>query len=126
MHHTELILLAVFGLVIGSFLGSLAVRVPKGESIIFARSACPHCRRELTALELIPVISWLSQRGRCRACEGKLSIYYPAVELGAAAIAVAAGWLLTGLWIVVGCIAGWAFIALAAWKWSSHHSQVRL
>jgi prepilin signal peptidase PulO-like enzyme (type II secretory pathway) len=126
MHHAELFLLAVFGLVIGSFLGLLVVRLPKGEPIIFARSACPHCRRELTAMDLIPVVSWLSQGGRCRTCGAGLSIFYPAVELAAAAIAVAAGWLLTGLWIIFGCIAGWAFLAFAAWRWSSLRSRVRL
>jgi leader peptidase (prepilin peptidase)/N-methyltransferase len=126
MHQTELFLLAAFGLVIGSFLGSVVVRLPKGESVILGRSACPHCGRELTAIELIPVVSWLGQRGRCRTCEGRLSMFYPAVELAAAAIAVVAGWLLTGLCIAVGCTAGWAFLALAAWRWSSLRSHVRL
>jgi leader peptidase (prepilin peptidase) / N-methyltransferase len=114
-----LLLLAMLGLVAGSFLGSLVLRVPRGEPVILARSACPHCGRELTALELIPVASWIVQGGRCRSCGGALSLFYPAMELAACAIAIASGCLLHGLWIAAGCFAGWMILALAAWGLSN-------
>src|SRR6478752_1170431 len=103
----NLLLLFLLGLVVGSFLGVLVVRLPRREPVILARSACPHCGHELTATELIPVVSWLIQLRRCRTCKAKLSGFYPAIELAAAAIAIASGWLFSGFWIVAGCLAGW-------------------
>src|SRR6185437_435232 len=110
----NLLLLFVLGLVVGSFLGVLVLRIPLREPVIFARSACPYCRRELTAVELIPVISWAVQRRRCRSCNAKLSSFYPAMELAAGAVAVVSGWLLSGFWVVAGCLAGWMVLAFAA------------
>ena len=122
----NLLLLFVLGLVVGSFLGVLVLRIPLGEPVIFSRSACPHCQHELTAMELIPVISWIVQRRRCRSCDAKISSFYPAMELAAAAIAVASGWLLPGFWIIAGCLAGWIVLALGAWQFSNSGSGARL
>lgn len=122
----HLLLLSILGLVVGSFLGVLVLRLPRHEPVIFARSACPYCGHELTAAELIPVISWIAQRRRCRSCKAKLSGFYPAMELAAAAIAVASGWLLPGFWIIAGCFTGWAILALAAWQFSNSGSGTRL
>jgi prepilin signal peptidase PulO-like enzyme (type II secretory pathway) len=122
----NLLLLFVLGLVVGSFLGVLVLRIPLREPVILARSACPHCRRELTPVELIPVISWVIQRRRCRGCSAKLSSFYPAMELSAGAVAVVSGWLLSGFWIIAGCLAGWLVLALAAWQFSNSGSGTRL
>src|SRR5579862_6550389 len=122
----NLLLLFLLGLVVGSFLGVLGVRLPRREPVMLARSACPHCGHELTASELIPVISWIIQRRRCRTCAAKLSVFYPTMELAAAAIAVASGWLFSGFWIVAGCVAGWAVLALAAWRFSNSGSGATL
>lgn len=59
-----------------------------GYHVMGGRSRCPHCRKELSALELIPLISFLIQKGRCRSCGVKLSLQYPLVELIAGAIFV--------------------------------------
>jgi leader peptidase (prepilin peptidase) / N-methyltransferase len=126
MQHVDLFLLAVLGLIVGSFLGLLALRVPRGEPVVVARSACPHCGHRLTAIELLPVASWIVQRRRCTVCGTRLSAFYPVVELAAAAIAVAAGLTLDGLWVVGGCAAGWMLLALAAWAWCRFHSGARL
>lgn len=45
------------------------------------RSACPHCHHTLSALDLVPVLSWLFLRGRCRYCQAKIGLFYPAIEL---------------------------------------------
>jgi leader peptidase (prepilin peptidase)/N-methyltransferase len=126
MHHAELFLLAVLGLIVGSFLGSLVLRVPRGEPVVVARSACPHCGHRLTAIELVPVVSWIVQRRRCTVCGIRLSAFYPVVELAAAAIAVAAGLTLDGLWIIGGCVAGWMVLAVATWAWCRFYSGARL
>ena len=71
----------VLGLCVGSFLNVLIDRLPKGESIWFGRSRCDFCKKPLRWCELIPIISYLLQAGRCRRCRKKLSLQYPIVEL---------------------------------------------
>src|ERR1700722_13512267 len=68
---------------IGSFLGVLVVRTLDGRPIILARSECDACRRPLAATELVPVVSWIALRGRCRTCGERLSLFYPLMEIGA-------------------------------------------
>jgi leader peptidase (prepilin peptidase)/N-methyltransferase len=126
MSYAELSVLGVLGLVVGSFLGSLVVRVPRGQPLLLARSACPHCGHQLAAIELIPVASWIFQNRRCRVCRTKLSAFYPVIEIAAATISVAAGWWLQGLWIIAGCFTGWLILALAAWGWSSFGAEETL
>lgn len=75
------IVFGIVGLVIGSFLNVVIYRLPRGESIVKPGSHCPSCGHELRAWELIPVFSFLGQRGRCRQCKSKISWRYPAVEL---------------------------------------------
>jgi leader peptidase (prepilin peptidase) / N-methyltransferase len=71
----------VLGAAIGSFLNVVVHRVPRGESIVAPRSRCPGCGTTLTALDNVPVLSWLALRGRCRHCGKPISPRYPAVEL---------------------------------------------
>jgi len=75
------IVFGIIGLVIGSFLNVVIYRVPRGESIVKPGSHCPVCGHELRAWELIPLLSFLIQRGRCRQCQTKISWRYPGVEL---------------------------------------------
>ena len=81
-------LAAVFGAVMGSFLNCAAWRIVHGESFVRGRSHCPACGHALGAAELIPVVSWVLQRGRCRWCGVKLSARYPLTELGFALLTV--------------------------------------
>src|SRR5215217_365004 len=80
--------LGTFGLLIGSFLNVVVYRVPTGRSIVSPPSACGSCGHEVRPYDNIPVISWLILRGRCRDCSAPISIRYPLVELGAAALFV--------------------------------------
>lgn len=101
------LLLCLVAAAVGSFLACAAVRLPQGKGM-GGRSACPHCGRTLRVVELIPVLSWVGQRGRCRSCGMRLSRLYPAVELGAVAVAVLAALLSDG-WSFIGLlIVGWA------------------
>ena len=79
---------ACFGAVMGSFLNCAAFRIVRGESFLKGRSRCPACGHELTPLELIPIVSWLIQRGKCRACGAKVSARYPLTELACALMTV--------------------------------------
>jgi len=72
---------AVFGLLIGSFLNVVIHRVPAGESIVSPGSRCPRCGVGLRARDNVPVVSWLLLRRRCRSCAEPISARYPAVEL---------------------------------------------
>lgn len=80
----------LLGLVIGSFLATVLIRWPKGESAAGGRSRCDGCGAVLAPIDLIPVLSWLIRRGRCRACGKKIDPRHLAVELAAALIGVVA------------------------------------
>jgi len=101
-------LLAIAGLLVGSFLNVVIARVPEGESVVTPRSRCPQCGVEISARDNIPVISWLLLRARCRNCGQPISARYPIVEAGHAA-----------LWLVMLWHFGWswelpAFLYLAS------------
>ena len=75
------ILILIIGLCIGSFLNVCIYRIPREESIAFPPSHCTSCGYELKAVDLIPVISYLFLKRKCRKCGEKISINYPLVEL---------------------------------------------
>jgi len=68
------------GLAIGSFLNVVIYRVPRHESIVRPRSACPSCHAPILERDNIPVLSWLLLHGKCRSCHHPISIRYPIVE----------------------------------------------
>ncbi len=80
------VLSAVYGLVIGSFLNVVIARVPIGESVVKPASRCPKCATPLRAYDNIPVLSWLLLGRKCRTCRTPISVQYPAVELGTAVV----------------------------------------
>ena len=82
------VLAALFGAVMGSFLNCAAWRIAHDESFLKGRSHCPACGHVLGAAELIPVLSWLFQKGRCKACGEKIAVRYPLTELAFALITV--------------------------------------
>lgn len=74
-------LIFVIGLIIGSFLNVVICRLPEGDSIIFPASHCPDCGAVLQIPDLVPVLSFVLYRGRCRYCGAVISFQYPLVEL---------------------------------------------
>jgi len=77
-----IVLVAVFGAVIGSFLNVVILRLPNdNESIAFPGSHCPQCNQPLHWYENIPILSYVALRGRCRTCKKHISLQYPLVEL---------------------------------------------
>ncbi|RBP65290.1 leader peptidase (prepilin peptidase)/N-methyltransferase [Alkalibaculum bacchi] len=69
------------GTIIGSFLNVIIYRIPIGESIISPPSHCGNCDSRLRPLDLIPILSWIALKGKCRYCSSKISYRYPFVEL---------------------------------------------
>jgi leader peptidase (prepilin peptidase) / N-methyltransferase len=93
---SQIALLATFGAMVGSFLNVVAYRLPRGESIVAARSRCPGCGVQIAAYDNVPVVSWLALGGRCRSCHRAISPQYPIVEALTAALFAAVG-LETGM-----------------------------
>src|SRR5689334_5346527 len=80
---------AVLGLAVGSFPNVGMYRVPRGESVVRPGSHCPSCQTAIRPWHNVPVFSWLVLRGRCATCKTRISVRYPLVELGTAALFVA-------------------------------------
>lgn len=76
-----LILFFITGLLFGSFYNVVGLRLPKKESIIYPSSHCPKCNHKLSWYELIPVLSYIFLKGKCKNCKEKISIMYPVMEL---------------------------------------------
>lgn len=88
----------IAGLLVGSFLNVVAYRLPQRLSIVHPPSHCPTCTARLTAIDLVPVASWLVLRARCRHCHAPISRRYPLVELATAVLFAAAAGALGSLW----------------------------
>ena len=86
-----LVLLALFGLVVGSFLNVVIVRVPSGESVLHPPSKCPQCQSSIAPRDNIPVLSWILLKGKCRSCGEPIPAGYPMVEAANMVLWVLAG-----------------------------------
>ncbi|CAI9120075.1 prepilin peptidase [Brytella acorum] len=99
---------------IGSFLGTIIQRLPEGRNWTTARSCCEHCKTTLGSRDLVPVVSFAVQRGRCRYCHCAIDPFHLAVEIAAALVALAA-WLVHGddpPAMALACLLGWWLLAL--------------
>lgn len=70
----------LYGIIIGSFLNVLIYRIPKKENFVVNRSHCMNCNYQLKWYDLVPIISYVLLKGRCRTCQTKISVQYPIVE----------------------------------------------
>ncbi|MGH9549130.1 MAG: prepilin peptidase, partial [Terriglobales bacterium] len=78
---TKDVVAGLVGLCVGSFLNVLALRSLEEKSIFWPPSSCPQCKTRLWLLDMIPVVSWLALKGKCRHCSKPISWHYPVVEL---------------------------------------------
>ena len=117
-----LILLTLVGACVGSFCNVLIYRIPKEEEFVKTPSHCMTCGHELKWYELIPVVSWLIQGGKCRKCGVKLSAQYPIVEALNALMWLAAGVLFRGDWVTVGlyCVLYSMLMVLSVIDWRTY------
>ncbi len=88
------IFIFLFGLVFGSFFNVVGLRVPQKESIVHPPSHCTKCQRQLTALDLVPVLSYVFLGGKCRSCGNKIAWIYPVIELSTGFLFAFAYWQL--------------------------------
>ena len=110
----------VAGLAFGSFLNVCIVRLPSHRSIVLPASHCLHCGTPIRARDNIPVISWLWLRGRCRACDARISLQYPLVELGTASLFVACVLHTGATWqTLVDAVACFLLLGLAVMDWQT-------
>lgn len=91
-------LCGIVGLGVGSFLGVVIHRVPLRQPLLRPPSRCLSCEAPIADRDRIPVVSWVVLRRRCRACGARISARYPLVELGTAALFVAAALRLGAAW----------------------------
>ena len=87
MNVTITLIFFIYGLIFGSFFNVVGLRVPKGSLFSQTRSYCDTCERTLTWKELIPVFSFVIQKGKCRKCHEKISPVYPFMELATGLLA---------------------------------------
>lgn len=76
-----IIILTILGICLGSFVNAAVWRIKVKKDIVHDRSECIHCHHKLAAIDLIPVLSWVLLRGKCRYCKKPISAQYPIVEL---------------------------------------------
>jgi leader peptidase (prepilin peptidase) / N-methyltransferase len=86
------LLIALLGLLVGSFLNVVIYRLPRGKSLVGASSHCPSCATALKPWHNVPLVSWFALRGRCAYCKAPISVRYPLVESATALLFVAITW----------------------------------
>lgn len=107
-----IVVLIILGLCFGSFVNALVWRIQTKKDIVRERSQCVHCGNVLAVKDLVPILSWLVLRGRCRYCQQPISKQYPLVEIVCAAVfassyyfwpvhIVGGQWVLLVTWLIV-------------------------
>lgn len=112
-------ILTILGVCVGSFLNVLIYRIPKGEEFVKTPSHCMCCGHALAWYENIPLVSWLLQRGKCRACGAKLSAQYPIVEALNGLMWLVTALVYRGDWVSVGlyCVMFSMLLTLSVIDW---------
>jgi leader peptidase (prepilin peptidase) / N-methyltransferase len=103
---------AVAGLIAGSFIATAVIRWPQGR-YVNGRSVCDGCKRTLAVRDLLPILSWVLARGKCRVCGARIDWRHPAIEVAAALIGGVALAAQPGTEGMAGALFGWLLLALA-------------
>ncbi|VTO12248.1 Leader peptidase pppA [Brevundimonas vancanneytii] len=108
------LLMGGLGLIVGSFLGLVSLRLPRGEDIVVSRSRCDGCGRPLKPWRMIPVVSWALSRGKCSDCGAVIPLRYPLIELASGAVGVWAALCFPDpAWALAGAVLGWQLLLIA-------------
>lgn len=103
---------ALAGAAIGSFIGTVLVRLPEERSVLTGRSACDACGTRIGVRDLVPVVSWLALRGQCRHCRAPIGLWQIGCELGGATVAAAAVLLAPAGLALPAMVLGWQLLLL--------------
>lgn len=98
---------------VGSFLGVLVDRIPRGETVVAGRSHCDSCGHALRPRDLVPIVSWLATSRTCRYCKARLPLFYPGIELAAVLVVAWAATETSGLPFMESCVLGWLLLPIA-------------
>ena len=120
------IALGAAGAIFGSFNAALILRWSDGRSVIRGRSECDACHAVLSSAELVPLLSALMSRGRCRRCGARIDPLHWQIELGSCVIGMSAGWVAGGPVGIAGALLGWMLLTLAVLDWRSFWLPDRL
>lgn len=104
---------AILGAIWGSFVAALCNRWPKGESIIAGRSACDGCGKTIAAYDLVPIVSYLALRGRCRHCGQPIGAQITGVEIASASTGLISVLILPPAQALAASLFGWLLLPLA-------------
>jgi len=125
MPYPFLVIVFVFGLAVGSFLNVLAMRYQPGgkllaTGVLSGRSRCTGCGNRLRWYELIPIVSFVVQKGKCRSCHMQLSFQYPLIELLSGLFALGAAYRLSSLYRIwqfgeVSSLPSWYYLFFLVW-----------
>lgn len=105
---------ALLGAVIGSFIATLFVRWPQNKSVLTGRSACDHCATHLQPRDLLPVVSFIVLRGKCRECGSAINRDHVTIEILSMLIGATAIGLAPDANGVAGAVFGWTLLVLGA------------
>lgn len=107
------ILVILISPAVGSWVGVMIDRLPRGETLIFGRSHCDVCQRSLGMADLVPVLSFIISRGRCRYCAAPIKLHLLLVELASLAMALSLCAVEpAGPWLMADAALGWVLLAL--------------
>ncbi len=110
---TAALLLALAGAAVGSFIGLVSLRLPKGEAIALGRSRCSRCARPLGPADLVPLLSFVGSRGRCRSCGGAIQRRYPLLEAACLTIGLVSALVLPLDRALLAALLAWWLLLLA-------------
>ncbi len=96
----------------GSFVGLASLRLPKREQIVLGRSRCSSCSKPLGPIDLVPLVSFLALRGRCRRCGAAIEKRYPLIEAASALIGFASGLAFSDSQAIAASLLGWWLLLL--------------
>lgn len=89
----------IFGLIVGSFLSVVVSRLETGERFFWGRSKCPSCKKKIKSYDLVPLLSFVILKGRCRHCEKKIGLFYPLIEFSTAVLFALLFWRFAGVFV---------------------------
>ncbi len=107
------LMVALAGPFVGSFVAATADRLIARSPVFTARSRCDACARVLRPLDMVPLLSWLLLRGRCRGCGTRIPVRLPLAETAGLVIGVASAMLVPDMLALAGALFGWALLLLA-------------